>query len=133
MGERKKELQPRGEEESLMELAKPIIPLAAEYFTERIELIKQQTQMAQTQAGNMLELQKDALRIEDGKDKRRFVLALVLLVPIVLVVLGTAVGLIFYKGNDQAGVLLLTHVIALVVGVIGGAGYQRLRQPDKPK
>jgi hypothetical protein len=117
------------EDESLTRALQPFLPIAREFVKNQGEGLK----LAQTQAGSMVKLQENALTHEDKQRRRTFWLIILFLLPIVLTVLGTAVGLIFYKGKDEAGILLLTHLAALIVGLVTGLGYQKLHKTDKPQ
>ncbi len=122
-------------QESFAEVIKPLVPVMTSYLDHQAEASEQQTQLqkqqlelARTQAEGNLEFAKERLKFEDKKLGRQFWLIVTLLLPIVIVALGAAVGLIFLKDNVQTGVFLLTHLVAFAIGVVGGAGWQKARQ-----
>jgi len=51
-----------------------------------------------------------------------------LLLVIIIAVFSLAVGLIFLKDNLDAGLLVLSHVGAIVAGLLAGMGFERARR-----
>jgi hypothetical protein len=126
--------------ESFGEVIKPLVPVMTSYLDhqkrvseQQTKLQEQQLELARTQAAGNLEFAKERLKFEDKKLGRQFSLTVMLILPIVIVALGTAVGLIFLKDNVQAGVFLLTHLVAFAIGVVGGAGWQKAKQEPPRK
>ena len=122
-------------QESFAEVIKPLVPVMTSYLDhqahaseQQTQLQKQQLDLSRMQVEGNLEFAKERLKSEDKRQSRQFWLIVMLLVPIVIVALGTAVGLVFLKDNVQAGIFLLTHLVAFAVGLVGGAGWQRAKQ-----
>jgi len=125
--------------ESFAEVIKPLVPVMTSYLDhqahaseQQTQLQKQQLDLSRMQAQGSLEFAKERLKSDDKRQSRQFWLIVMLLVPIVIVALGTSIGLVFLKDNVSAGIFLLTHLVAFAVGLVGGAGWQRAKQ-DAPR
>ena len=97
-----------------------LIPLAASFF---------ESTQAQTQA--QAELAKEQLKLDDKRidaEKSAFGHKFWLLVFISVSIVAIASGLIFGKNDTVSGLAILSHVGAVVFGIIAGSGWERLRE-----
>ena len=93
------------------------IPLGA-------QLIDNSRKQAEAQVG----LQKESLRLKEKElvqSKLLFKHKFWLLVLIVVIVFSISIGLIFSKNDTASGMSLLSHIGAVVVGIIAGSGWER--------
>lgn len=91
-----------------------------------VQLIENSHKQAQAQ----IEVQKENLRLGEEKlkiEKSTFTHKYWLLVLIVISVLGIASGLIFLKDDTVSGMAMLSHIGAVIVGIIAGSGWERMR------
>ena len=91
-----------------------------------VELIANSQKQSETQA----ELQRERLKIEEKRlaiYKSAFSHKYWLMVLIAVSVLGISVGLIFIKNDTASGISMLSHIGAVVVGIIAGSGWERIR------
>ncbi len=112
----------------------PLIPLAKQFLINqsrelesREKLQEKEMEISEMQAKRNFEYDNKSLEFERHKYDRQFWLLLF----ITAIVLGTAVGLIFLQRNVEAGILLLTHVVTLIIGLIGGAGWHKANESDE--
>jgi hypothetical protein len=59
---------------------------------------------------------------KDGKDRRHFWVQSGLIALFTLFLLSVSASLIFVKNEVQAGLLIITHAVALALGILGGRG-----------
>ncbi|MEW8521638.1 MAG: hypothetical protein AB2552_01155 [Candidatus Thiodiazotropha endolucinida] len=84
----------------------------------------------QKQAEAQIEIQKENLRLGEERlkiHKSSFTHKFWLLTFIVVSVLGIASGLIFLKDDTVSGMAMLSHIGAVIVGIIAGSGWERMR------
>ncbi len=77
-----------------------------------------------------IEIQKENLRLGEERlkiHKSTFSHKFWLLSFIVASILGIASGLIFLKNDTVSGMAMLSHVGAVIVGIIAGSGWERMR------
>ncbi len=124
----------RGEASGGLDRLEPLIPLAEQLLNNynrelegRVKLHEKQMEANEMQAKRDFHYDKDALKFEQHKFDRQYVLVVI----ITVFVLATAGGLIFFRQNTEAGILLLSHVAALAIGLVGGAGWQKARKDDE--
>lgn len=87
----------------------------------------------QKQNQAQIRFQKDQLEFYKqrlGNSKSAFKHKYWLLVGITISIIGISVGLIFLKDDIPAGMAILSHVGAVVVGIIAGSGWERLRDKN---
>ena len=97
-----------------------LVPLAVSFFESTQEQTKAQT-----------EIQKESLRLEEKRidvEKSAFGHKFWLLVFITFSIIAIATGLIFLKNDTVSGLAILSHVGAVVVGIIAGSGWERMRE-----
>jgi len=95
-----------------------------------ISLGAQLIENSHQQSQDKLALQKENLRVGEERlkiEKSAFIYKYWLLVLIVLAVLGIAAGLIFIKNDTVSGMSMLSHIGAVVAGIIAGSGWERVR------
>jgi len=126
--------------ESFTDAIRPLVPVITTYLDHQARVSEQQTQiqkqqldLSKLQTEGNLAFAKDRLRFEQTKQAHSFYLTIMLVGPIVIVALGSAAGLIFVKDNVQAGVFLLTHLVAAALGILGGVGWQKSKQESQRK
>lgn len=73
------------------------------------------------------EIDKEELAVISKSNKQNYIL----LVIIVLGIFAIASGIIFYLGNLDAGLLVLSHVGAVVAGLLAGMGIQKSRTREE--
>ena len=61
-------------------------------------------------------------------DHQKFTSFLRVLATIVFVIMVIAAGLLFYKDDTQTGVLLISHTVAVMAGLLAGLGLARRQQ-----
>ena len=118
MTEENKEGELVPHEESQIDL-NALIPLG-------VQMIENSHKQSQAQ----IELQKENLRVGEERlkiEKSNFTHKFWLLVLITIAVLGISVGLIFVKNDTVSGMAMLSHIGAVIVGIIAGAGWERMR------
>lgn len=106
-------------EESQIDL-KALIPLGVQMLENNLK---------QSQA--KIDLQKDNIRLGEERlkiDKSNFIHKYWLVVLMVISVLGIAIGLIFIKDDTVSGMSMLSHIGAVIVGIIAGSGWERIRE-----
>jgi len=59
---------------------------------------------------------------KDEKDRRHFWVQSGLIILFTLFLLSVSASLIFLKNEIQAGLLIITHAVALALGILGGRG-----------
>lgn len=74
-----------------------------------------------------IQAQETQIKIEKSQFNYRFAL----LVMIVVTIFGISIGLMFWKDNIAAGLGLLSHIGAVIVGIIAGSGWERTREVSK--
>ena len=90
-----------------------------------VQLIENSNKQAQAQ----IKLQRDNLEFSKQKlniDKSMFTHKFWLLVFIAAAVVGISAGLIFIKDDVKSGFAILSHVGAIVVGIIAGVGWEKM-------
>lgn len=96
-----------------------LIPLGA-------QLIENSNKQAEAQ----IEIQKENIRLGEERlklYKSTFSHKFWLLAFIMFAIFGIATGLIFVKNDIVSGMALLSHVGAVIVGIIAGTGWERMR------
>jgi hypothetical protein len=119
--------------ESFTEAIKPLIPVVTAYLDHQSQLAEQQLVLSKLQSEGNLSFAKERLKVGASRERRQFWLTVALIVPLTIVTLGSAAGLIFFKDNVQAGIFLLTHFVAIAIGAVGGAGWQKSKQESSAR
>lgn len=91
-----------------------------------VQLIENSHKQAQAH----IEIQRENLRLGEEKlkiDKSTFSHKYWLLVFITASVLSISAGLIFLKNDTVSGMAILSHIGAVIVGIIAGSGWERIR------
>ena len=91
-----------------------------------VQLIENSHKQSQAQ----IELQKEQLRIGEERlriEKSTFSHKYWLLVFITVTIFGIAIGLIFIKNDTVSAMSMLSHIGAVIVGIIAGSGWERIR------
>ena len=70
-----------------------------------------------------LEFNKERLKVESSAFNRKYWLLSLVAVSIISI----SAGLIFWKNEITTGLSVLSHVGAVVVGIIAGSGWERIR------
>ncbi len=112
----------REEPEKLVDIIKPLVPLATtalENTNKELELKNKQIEMQAEYAAKALEFKR-----------YRFNRAFWLITAITLGVLSISSGIIFGLKDINAGLLVLSHIGAVVAGAIGGAGWEKAKEPS---
>lgn len=73
------------------------------------------------------EIDKEELSVAREANKQNYRLLFFIVISIVLI----ASGIIFYLGNLEAGLLVLSHVGAVVAGLLAGMGIQKNRTREE--
>ncbi|SRR5258708_2586458 len=127
-------------QESFSDTVREFVPVITTYLDHQATISEKQTsiqlqqlELSKLQAKGNLEFAKDRLQFEKSKQSQSFMLSLLFVGPIIIVALGSAAGLIFLKNNVQAGVFLLTHLVAAALGILGGMGWQKSKQEPPHK
>ena len=92
--------------------------------------IKERAEQAILQSKAEIEIQKENLRLGEERLKiyrTTFSHKFWLLAFIIVAIFGISAGLIFVKNDIVSGMSLLSHVGAVVVGIIAGSGWERAR------
>ncbi len=82
------------------------------------------------QAKAQIEIQKENLRLGEERlkiHKSTFSHKFWLLAFIIASIFAIASGLIFVKNDTVSGIAMLSHVGAVIVGIIAGSGWERMR------
>ena len=77
-----------------------------------------------------IKFQKESLRLQEKaleQNQSFFRYKYWLLAGIVAAIFGISSGLIFIKNDIASGLSLLTHIGAVIVGIIAGAGWEKLK------
>ena len=96
-----------------------LIPLGMKFIESNLEQTSTQHQIEREN----IQLRKDYLEAEKTAYKHRYWL----LVFITISIVGISAGLIFLKNDTISGMSILSHVGAVVVGIIAGSGWEKLR------
>ncbi len=151
---RKHRAKQETEENSLTESLKPLIPVVKDFLKNASEDRQAQLEVQRMQ----MEITKKRLEFEEKKlvasekerqytnqidhramdleikehdfSKERFAKYYWLGLIVVCFILLVSAGLIFLEKNVQAGVLLLSHLVAIAVGLLGGAALKK-KKPDE--
>ncbi|HEX9005440.1 MAG TPA: hypothetical protein VGB07_36370 [Blastocatellia bacterium] len=115
------------EPESLSETIAPLIPLAEAYLRNSNEQLKAQMEVTKMQSQQNFSIKAKELEAEVHKFDRLYLLLFVLILGLV----GIAAGIIFALRDVQTGLLLISHLTALAVGVLGGLGLKKGLEREK--
>lgn len=110
----------REEPEKLADILKPLVPLAMtalENTNKELELKNKQIEKQSEYAAKSLEFKQ-----------YRFNRSFILLLAITLGILSISTGIIFGLGEINSGLLVLSHVGAIVAGALGGAGWEKSKE-----
>ena len=91
-----------------------------------VQLIENSYKQAEAQ----IEIQKENLRLGEERlkiHKSTFTHKFWLLAFIIASVLSIASGLIFLKNDTVSGMAMLSHIGAVILGIIAGSGWERIR------
>lgn len=110
--ESKKKERPRNELESL-------IPLGMEY----IQNSQRQAEIQNNIQKEQIKLNEKHLNTQESVFRHKFWL----LVFITASIVGISAGLIFIKNDTEGGLSILSHVGAVIVGIIAGSGWQQIK------
>lgn len=108
--------QPRTPEAALVDLISPLVPVANRYVDNQ----RKEIALRESELQRRSEFDHKVLEAEESRSKR----GMLFLGGVVLGIFAVSAGLIFGKDDTQSGLLLLTHVVAIGAGVLGGMGYQ---------
>jgi len=108
--EKKQELLPKTKNEQAEIVA--FMPIAEKW-------VENQSEQAQLNH----EINKEQLSVISNSNKRNYNLLVIIVIGIFLM----ASGIIFYLKNLEAGLLVLSHVGAVVAGLLAGLGIQKSR------
>ena len=92
-----------------------------------VKLIENSNAQAQAQ----VDLQKEDLKIAERQlaiHESAFQHKYWLLVLITISLIGISIGLIFFKNETSTGISMLSHIGAVIVGIIAGSGWERTRE-----
>lgn len=119
------EIEPQPE--TLAEVIAPLIPLAESYFKQGNETLKAQLEVTKMQSEHDFSLKEKQLQF----DLHKFNWLFVLLLMLSLCLIAIAGGIIFVLRDVQTGLLLLSHLVAIATGVMGGLGLKKALDKDK--
>jgi len=106
--------------ERLSDLVPTFAPFVDRYFDQQLRETESQERIAVRSA----DLEEKEITI--AAQQWRWIFALAAIAGILLFAL--AAGLIFILHQTEAGILVLSHVAAIVAGAVGGAGFIRNRE-----
>lgn len=119
MSDEKQELV-REEPERLVDILKPLVPLA----TTALENTNKELELKSKQIEKQSEYAAKALEFKRHRFNRSFTL----LLAITLGIFSISSGIIFGIGDVNSGLLVLSHVGAIVAGALGGAGWEKAKE-----
>jgi hypothetical protein len=101
-----------------------ISELATNERVSKLQMTHQETVNQQNIDFNVKRLEYEELQSgrKDGKDRRHFWVQSGLIALFTLFLLSVSASLIFVKNEVQAGLLIITHAVALALGILGGRG-----------
>ena len=90
----------------------------------KLQMVHQETVNQQNIDFGVKRLEYEELQSgrKDGKDRRHFWVQSSLIILFTLFLLSVSASLIFVKNEVQAGLLIITHAVALALGILGGRG-----------
>ncbi len=113
--------------ETLAEVIAPLIPLAESYFRQGNETLKAQLEVTKMQSEHDFSLKEKQLQFDLFKFKWLYVLAGLLMAALIAI----ASGIIFVLRDVERGVLIISHLVTLAVGLLGGIGLKKAFEKDK--
>lgn len=96
-----------------------LIPLGVQFLENNLKQSQAENEIQRAQ----LQLGEERQKIQKSAFSHKFWL----LVVVTLSILGISVGLIFIKDDTVTGMSMLSHIGAVIVGIIGGNGWERSR------
>lgn len=107
-------------EESLSQVIEPFLPLAQQFVENQKEDLRFKHEAQKMEMQNKLEFSKESLQFKKFQYQRQFVLLMTL-----LAVVSGLCGVLLYRGETNAALLIFSHTAALLAGWLGGAGYSK--------
>jgi hypothetical protein len=115
------------ESESIRAFLEPLVPLAKDLITnQQKELALRETQIQKQAEYDIKALDFDTHNLDF--DRHKFDRQFLLLMVIVLFICGLSAGIIFYIKDIHAGLLVLSHLGAIIAGLIAGIGYEKSKR-----
>lgn len=115
------------EPESLAEVIAPLVPLIENHLRSNAETAKAQVEVTKMVSQQDYSLKSKQLDMDLFKFKWLYVLASVLLIMLI----GIAAGVIFVLRDVERGVLIISHLVALAIGILGGIGIKKAMEKEK--
>ncbi len=127
-------------EESLSNALEPFLPVARQFVENQAKTVQLQSEVQKMQVENQFQLSnnQETKRFEFATAKLEFkkfqYQRQFLLVIFTTTLIGCVTGVLLYRGETAAALLVVSHAAALAAGWLGGAGYQKTAQNEnKPK
>ncbi len=115
------------EPESLTEVIVSLTPTIKDFVKTSAENAK-----AQLEVSKMVSQQDFSLKAKQmDVDMSKFKWVYVLVSLVMLALIGIAAGVIFVLRDVEKGVLIISHLVTLVVGLLGGVGLKKVLEKDK--
>lgn len=122
--------------ESIVDVLTPLVPLAKTYLENKnreveaqVQLQSQQLEVTKMQGQQEFSLKSRAMDMERFKFSRFYWLVFFIIVAL----LGIAAGMIFYLRDVDKGLLVISHLMTLALGVLGGLGIKKLLAKPETK
>ena len=110
----------RDEPERLVDILKPLVPLAVT----ALENTNKELELKSKQIEKQSEYASKALEFKIHRFNRSFLL----LLAITIGILSISSGIIFGLNDVNSGLLVLSHVGAIIAGALGGAGWEKSKE-----
>lgn len=115
------------EPESLAEVIATLTPTIKDYVKTSAENAKAQLEVSKMVSQQDFSLKSKQIDVELSKFKWVYVLVTLLMVALI----GIAAGIIFVLRDVEKGVLIISHLVSLAVGVLGGFGLKKALEKEK--
>lgn len=115
------------EPESLAEVLVSLTPTIKDFVKTNAENAKAQLEVSKMVSQQDFSLKSKQIDVELSKFKWVYVLVTLLMVALI----GIAAGIIFVLRDVEKGVLIISHLVSLAVGVLGGFGLKKALEKEK--